>query len=121
MTPIINPWAIYLISRLDTIKDVIDFTSFAIFLCVAGIALERYIMIETTEEWIEYMKKSCVKKLCIIIICLLVINSFIPDTRTGLMIFTAHYATEENIDKSIEFVEKTTDHIVDKVKELEDN
>lgn len=121
MTPIINPWAIYLISRLDTIKDVIDFISFVIFLCVAGITLERYIATETTEKWIEYMKKSCVKKLCIIVICLSAINSFIPDTRTGFMIFTSHYATEENINKGIEFIEKTTDYIIDKTKELKDN
>lgn len=121
MTPIINPWAIYLISRLDTIKDVIDSASFITFICAVGITLERYITIETTEKWIEYMKKSCVKKLCIITICLFIINSFIPDTYTGFMIFTAHYATEENIDKGMELIEKTTDHIIDKVKELDDN
>ena len=118
MTPIINPWTIYFISRLDAIKDSIDFASFIIFLCVAGIVIVQGLMTDTSEEWIEHMKKSCAKKLCIILICIFAINSFIPDTHTGFMILTAHYATEENINKGIDFIEKTTDHIIDKINKL---
>ncbi len=121
MTPIINPWTIYFISRLDEIKDLIDFASFIIIVCIAGIVIVQLLINDTSEEWIEHIKKSCAKKLCVILICIFVIDSFIPDTHTGIMILTAHYATEENINKGMEFIEKTTDHIINKVKELEDN
>lgn len=121
MTPIINPWTIYLISRLDEIKILVVFAFLTVLLCIVGIALGQCFTVDTIEEWTEHMKKSCVKKLCIIFICIIVIDFFIPDTHTGFMILTAHYATEENINKGMEFIEKTTDHIVDKVKELEDN
>lgn len=118
MTPIINPWTIYFISRLDAIKNSLDFISFIIFLCVAGIALGQCLMTDTSEEWIEHMKKTCAKKLCVILICIFAINCFIPDTHTGFMILTAHYATEENINKGVDFIEKTTDHIIDKINKL---
>jgi hypothetical protein len=37
------------------------------------------------------------------------------------MILTTHYLTQETFDKGMEFVEKTTDHIIDKAKELNNN
>ena len=117
MTPIINPWAIYLISRLDTIKTALAISIVLIF----GITtFFVFVSLSEGESW-ENLKKVGVKKIYALIGILLIINCFIPDAKTGIMILTTHYLTQETFDKGMEFVEKTTDHIVDKVKELDDN
>lgn len=117
MTPIINPWAIYLISRLDTIKTALAVSIVLIFFAVTLFVL---ISLSEGESW-ENLKKAGIKKMYGLAGILLIINCFIPDAETGVMILTTHYLTQETFDKGIDFVEKTTDHIIDKVKELSDN
>jgi hypothetical protein len=117
MTPIINPWAIYLISRLDTIKTALAISIILIFFLTTMFVL---ISLSEGESW-ENLKKAGVRKLYILIGILLIINCFLPDAKTGVMILTTHYLTQETFDKGMEFVEKTTDHIIDKAKELNNN
>lgn len=117
MTPIINPWAIYLISRLDTIKTALAISIVLIF----GITtFFVFVSLSEGESW-ENLKKTGVRKIYVLAGILLIMNCFIPDAKTGVMILTTHYLTQETFDKGMEFVEKTTDHIIDKAKELKDN
>lgn len=117
MTPIINPWAIYLISRLDTIKTALAI-SIALIFCITTFFV--FVTLSEGESW-EHLKELGIRKIYVLAGILLIINCFIPDAKTGVMILTTHYLTQETFDKGIEFIEKTTDHIVDKVKELDDN
>ena len=117
MTPIINPWAIYLISRLDTIKTALAISIVLIF----GITtFFVFVSLSEGESW-EHLKELGIRKIYVLAGILLIINCFLPDAKTGVMILTTHYLTQETFDKGMEFVEKTTDHIIDKAKELKDN
>lgn len=117
MTPIINPWAIYLISRLDTIKTALAVSIVLIF-CITTFFV--FMTLSEGESW-EHLKELGIRKIYVLAGILLIINCFIPDAKTGVMILTTHYLTQETFDKGMEFVEKTTDHIIDKAKELKDN
>ena len=117
MTPISNPWAIYLISRLDTIKTALAISIVLIF----GITtFFVFVSLSEGESW-EHLKELGIRKIYVLAGILLIINCFLPDAKTGVMILTTHYLTQETFDKGMEFVEKTTDHIIDKAKELKDN
>lgn len=117
MTPIINPWAIYLISRLDTIKTALAISITLIFGITTFLV---FVSLSEGESW-EHLKELGIRKIYVLAGILLIMNCFIPDAKTGVMILTTHYLTQETFDKGIDFVEKTTDHIIDKVKELNDN
>ena len=99
--PIINPWIIYLISRVCAIKILLYVTS-----VISAIGAVMFCA--------NNLEKNA-KKACIICVASIVLNVFIPHEETIYKMIVAQHVTPANIQMVGEGAEKAVDKVIEKI------
>lgn len=107
--PIISPWLIYWIGRLDMIHG---------FSCVLGFLLTIFtvvlgVMIITNDSDALFLNR--VKKLAFVTIIVDVLALFMPTKTEVIAMYTASYVTPANVKAAGEFADKAVDKLIEKI------
>lgn len=105
--PIISPWLIYLVGRLDTIKGIL-----LIALLFSGVIVGLWLLggMRSTEKEKEVLRiDACVFGVA------LVLFATIPNKEEALAMYAASKVTPANIQVVGESVDKATDKAVEKI------
>lgn len=122
MEPIINPWLIYLLNIISTLK-----TFFAVlgFVMVIATMISIVVFMSIAEDYDfnpENKIVSRLKKKCIIIFALTVISILmailLPDKETLYTMLVFNYITPNNIDLGVENVKTLIDYVVETIQKL---
>lgn len=109
--PIISPWLIYWIGRLDMIHN---------FSCVLGILLTLFavivvIMVITNDDNCDDDLKKFLKKLVCVALIFDALALFVPTKTEAIAMYTATYITPANIKATGEFADKAVDKLIEKI------
>lgn len=111
MTPIINPWLVYLVDMIDSLKFECLFIPLLFLLYMLSIAY-------TKEEDINEEKiAKVVKKLIICMGLMFTVESFLPSKETCYKMMVASQITDNNIQKAEDTIKKSVDYIFEKINE----
>lgn len=118
--PIISPWVIYWITRIDSIKCFLElFPLLFVFIAVLvgllkGMAGEFADFDEGSERARQYVNKV-IKIGFITIPIALILNLFVPDTKTLATMYVADKLTISNMQMVGETADKVVDKAVEKI------
>ena len=118
--PIISPWFIYLITRIDSIKCFLSLFPLMFLFSVIIIAFMKMIVGEF-EDYVEGRERAAcyfrkVIKVGVITIPLtIILNLFIPSTKVLATMYVADKLTVSNIQMVGETADKVVDKAVEKV------
>ena len=113
--PIISPWLIYWVGRLDIIHD---------FCCIAGCLLTAatifvgIIKFSDNEYYSDAANKrfwSSMKKLVCVALIFDGLASFIPTRDEAIAMYVARYITPANIKATGDFADKAVDKLIEKI------
>lgn len=105
--PIISPWLIYLIGRIDLLHNlcyIVGFTATISFMIIAILTLASGSEIT-----------SFLKKLFCVALILDIFAFFVPSKTEVIAMYAATYITPANVKATGEFVDKSIDNIVEKI------
>ncbi len=105
--PIISPWLIYLIGRVDILNG------FCFIVGVTATIAVTILTILTLASGSEIT--SFLKKLFCITLVLDIFAFFVPSKTEVIAMYTATYITPANIKATGEFADKTIDKLIEKV------
>ena len=100
--PIINPWIIYLISRVCAIKCLLYVTSIVAFLVAFFASMNE-------------LENISPKKALVVCVVSIVFNVFIPHEETIYKMIVAQHVTPANIQMVGEGAEKAVDKVIEKI------
>lgn len=103
--PIINPWIIYLLSVLTSVKYV---------LCTLAITTGAIGMVAIVAIFLgeESVPRKRLVQLIVVSVCAQLINSFIPNEKTMWTMLIAQYATPENMQGGVAFTAEQMERII---------
>lgn len=113
--PIISPWLIYLIGRLNIIQD---------FCCIVGFLLTGVtifigiIKLVDNDYYSDAANKrfwSSLKKLVCVALIFDALASFIPTKDEAIAMYVAKWVTPANIEATGEFADKAIDRLIEKI------
>lgn len=107
---IINPWAIYWITRLEPI-------GVTLAVVAAGLAVAALLTAMHSDINGHDIPKGKIKKLLVGAVILSILAVFLPSEQTAIEMLIADNVTYETVDEALERIEETADHIIDKIKE----
>lgn len=119
MEPIVSPWLIYLVERLDGLQAV--FGIIAVLIGFVFVVLSAVLTIAALENDMEKECKSvrhCLKMLVIPLIFFTATAIAIPDTNTGYKMLVASKLTPDNLQKLQEKGVELKDVFKDDTKEV---
>lgn len=110
--PIISPWAVYLITRLDSIRGFIG-----VMICVAFLSpliLSVFAEIFDLRELKELPKRGF-KMIAVASIVLAAGLAFLPSTKEAIMIYAASKVTPQTVQAAGDNVDKAIDKVIEKI------
>lgn len=116
--PIINPWMIYLITRLDSLSflyflgESISFIT--IVMCVIFVGTSNDDSKEKQSETF-YKALNVLKKASIGLICFIVLSALTPTTKEAFTIYAASYITRNNLQLTGEALDNFIDKLIEKI------
>lgn len=112
--PIISPWLIYAVSRLDAIK-----ASFLMLILLSS-AVVIVCLLELLVSGIsETIKRFLLKSACVLAISTLLVI-LIPSKEEAIAMYVASKVTPQVVQQTGETIDKITDKIVDKITKLKE-
>lgn len=123
MNIIINPWFIYLLSVVDSIKTLLGFlilislcVSVFLFIFALSEKVSGYSDDETVEVCFRYAK-------ILVVICIVstILQIFTPNKNTLITIYATKYITVDNIRISRDAIIGTISEVANIIKEKEKN
>lgn len=114
--PIISPWFIYWITRIDSIKCFLAmfpllFLTFVLLIALLKVLIGEFDVYDSGKKFANKVLKVGM----ITIPLALMLNLFIPDTRTLATMYVADKLTVSNIQMVGETADKVVDKAVEKV------
>lgn len=117
MTPIINPWLLYIVDVIGNFKKV----CFAlILLIVIGFGVIFLIEIGETTDELELDEAKVIKalkKMAIVSVLLMAFNMLLPSKKTCYQMMIASQITDNNIQKAEDVIKDSVDYIFEKINE----
>lgn len=112
--PIISPLVVYLITRLDSIRDVLQIVS---CVCAAGtIIIGTFEFVETGETPVsKRWAKVAVATAAVAGLSL----AFLPTTKDAIMIYAAGKITPQTLQSAGNDIDKAIDKVIQKIMTLE--
>lgn len=111
--PIISPWAVYLITRLDAVRD---FVLAVIFIGMfAPISAPIFGVMFDMDEVIARLLKRWLKAVVMIVVVAGLCLALLPSTKEAMMIYAASRITPQIIQTAGDNVDKAADKIVEKI------
>lgn len=114
MTPIINPWLLYLVNFLGDLKGICSIVLIVCGVAMAFLAFNGFI--DEDEEKLKANKKTN-KRLLAVSLSMLIVITFIPSKETCYQMMIASQVTDENIQSAEDVIKKSVDYIFEKLKE----
>lgn len=114
--PIISPWVVYLITRLDTIRDLLQAILAVCFASpvIIGVGLEIF----GPDNPFEILKR-CMKIVAAMAAVAGLSFVLLPTTKEAVMIYAAGKITPQTLQSAGNNIDKAIDKIVEKVTTLE--
>lgn len=112
MTPIINPWLLYLVNFLGDLKDICSIVLIVCGVAMAFLAFNGFI--DEDEEKLKANKKTN-KRLLAVSLSMLIVITFIPSKKTCYQMMIASQVTEENVKKAEDVIKDSVDYIFEKI------
>lgn len=113
--PIISPWLIYWIGRLNIIQD---FCCIAGFLLTAATIFIGIIKLVDNDYYSDTANKrfwSSLKKLVCVALLFDALASFIPTRNEAIAMYVARWITPANIEATGELADKAVDKLIEKI------
>ena len=121
--PIISPWMIYWITRLDSIKDF--FEAFAVVSFIVGLAFLAGVFMnidrvwESEKKWFDINLRAF--KILAVTFCVsLTFSTFLPTTKTAVAMYVTSKITPQTVQQAGETIDQITDKIVDKIIKIKE-
>ena len=109
--PIISPWMVYLLSRLDMINCLL---AVGTILSIVSLAITIMILGENYELDSEKGKRVLVRVVCVIV-GFATLSVIVPSKQDAIAIYAASKITPANIQAVGESADKAADKVVEKI------
>lgn len=114
--PIISPWVVYLITRLDSIRDLLCGVVFlSIFFPFVFMLVSELFEPDNADEEL----KRCVKMAVVAAVTAGVCLTFLPTTKEVIVIYASSKVTLQTMQDTGEAIDKAIDRVVEKIMTLE--
>ena len=117
MTPIINPWFIYLAGACDEIRKVVGLLFLIAFIPCVCIAVIYFLSFMDDELDVfrstNYIK--LLKKFMTVTVAALLLYGLIPTSNTCYQMIIASQVTDTNIQKAEDIIKNSVDYIFEKI------
>lgn len=117
MTPIINPWLLYLVDVIGNFKSA---CFVLILLIVIGFGAITLIEIGEAADELELDEAKVIKslkKMAIVVVLLMTFNMLLPSKKTCYQMMVASQITDNNIQKAEDVIKNSVDYIFEKINE----
>mgnify|MGYP004513322987 CR=1 FL=1 len=115
---IISPWAVYLITRLDAIRDFMLAVIFiGVFIPIISPLLGAMFEIDDLERLAKRYLKAIVMAIIVAGFCL----ALLPSTKEAIMIYAASRITPQTIQTAGDSVDKAVDKVVEKILKVKED
>ena len=119
MTPIINPWFIYLAGACDKIREIVGFLCWVGLIPCICIAVIYFLSFMDDELDVfrsaNYIK--LLKKFVTVTVVASLLYGLIPTSNTCYQMMIASQITDNNIQKAEDVIKKSVDYIFEKINE----
>ena len=119
MTPIINPWIIYLACACDDIREIVVFLIFVgliTCICISVVYFISYIDDELVSlRTTDYL--VILKKFATVTVVASLLYGVIPTSNTCYQMMIASKLTDNNIQKAEDVIKNSVDYIFEKINE----
>lgn len=119
MTPIINPWFIYLAGSCDKIREIVGFLFFVGLIpciCIAVIYFISFI-----DDELDVLRSinflTILKKFVTVTVLASILYGVIPTSKTCYQMMVASQITDTNIQKAEDVIKSSVDYIFEKINE----
>lgn len=119
MTPIINPWFIYLAGACDDIREIVVFLIFVgliTCICISVVYFISYLDDELVSLRTTY-SLAILKKFVTVIVVTSLLYGVIPTSNTCYQMMLASQITDTNIQKAEDVIKNSVDYIFEKINE----
>ena len=119
MTPIINPWFIYLAGACDEIRKIVGFLFWVGFIpciCISAIYFLSYL----DDEFVSLRTGDSLvllKKFVTVTVVASLLYGVIPTSNTCYQMMVASQITDNNIQKAEDVIKDSVDYIFEKINE----
>ena len=119
MTPIINPWFIYLAGACDEIREIVGllfWVGFIPCICIAVIYFLSYLD-DDFENFRIINFLALLKKFVTVAVIASLLYGLIPTSNTCYQMMIASQITDTNIQKAEDVIKRSVDYIFEKINE----
>ena len=119
MTPIINPWFIYLAGARDEIRKVVDLLFLIAFISCVCIAVIYFLsFVDDDFENLRHANSlPLLKKFMTVTVVASLLYGLIPTSNTCYQMMVASQITDTNIQKVEDVIKNSVDYIFEKINE----
>lgn len=119
MTPIINPWFIYIAGTCDEIRQIVGFLFWVGFIpciCISVIYFLSYLD-DDFKNLRTANSLAFLKKFVTVTVVASLLYGLIPASKTCYQMMVASQITENNIQKAEDVIKNSVDYIFEKINE----
>ena len=119
MTPIINPWFIYMAGACDEIRQIVGFLFWVgIIPCIC---LSVIYFISFIDDELDVVRSTnyieLIKKFATVTVVAAILYGVIPTSNTCYQMMVASQITDNNIQKAEDVIKDSVDYIFEKINE----